>query len=410
MTSERLEPISLTQRIDLLDVLRGFALIGVAASNIHQVATDRMVVPAETLAQLPTASIDVAVSPAILGLIYGKFMMLFGMIFGLGIAVQDQRAEAKGTEIGHVIVRRMGALLLIGLAHLFLLWWGDVLHVYAFAGCLLLVLRRSSDKTLLVLGLALSLLPITVIWTVGRWLNPNPTPRSAMETSDLLPLFLGDYFDVLAANLALYKTHFSLSLSISLMLWALGHFLLGYLVGRSRILHDPTPHLAAFKRAARWGLAIGLPLNVYFVGFGRWWLVPLESPWRPLASISFYVGFLALATFYVSMLTLLFQKPGWRRQLLWLAPVGRMALTNYLSYSVFYVLLFTGAGLGLLGKIGATFAALTGLAFFALQVHFSRWWLKRFRFGPVEWLWRSMAYGKLQPMAIRNPGAGPLTP
>ncbi len=406
MNSTPFEPVVSTQRIELLDVLRGFALIGVAASNIHQVATDRMVVPAETLAQLPTAGIDTFVSPAIMGLIYSKFMIIFGMIIGLGIAVQDQRADAQGAKIDHVLLRRMGWLLVIGLAHLFLLWWGDVLHLYAFAGCLLLLLRRSSDKTLLILGTALSLLPITVIWTVGRWLNPNPSPSSAPETPDLMSLFSGDYFDVLTANLMLYKTHFSLSLAISLMLWALGHFLLGYLVGRSRILHDPSPHLAAFKRAATWGLIIGLPLNVYFVGFGRWWLVPLESPWRPLVSIGFYVGFLALATFYVAALTLLFQSPGWRRRLLWLAPVGRMALTNYLSLSVLFLLLFTGVGLDLLGQIGAALAALIGLAVFTLQVNFSRWWLKRFRFGPVEWLWRSLAYWKPQPMTVRNPGAG----
>ena len=395
MESTPLEPTSPDERIELFDVLRGFALFGVLVSNIVQVATDYLVVPAETRAQLPTAAVDTVATHAFRVLIYGKFMIIFGLLFGLGFAVQRQRAQARGASIGHVVLRRLGWLLLIGLVHLVLLWWGDILHFYVVAGCLLLLLRRSSDKTLLALGIALSLLPPTVMGIVNRLLS-SPRSQSSAATRDLLPsLFSGDYLEVLAANLSLYTTHYSLWIWIGVLLWSSGHFLLGYLLGRRRILHSPGRHRVALQRAVTWGLAVGLPINVLCAFYGKLWSVPLVS-------ISFYIGFVALSAAYVAAVALLFESPGWRRRLLWLAPVGRMALTHYLSQSAVYLLVFTGVGLNLYGKIGTAAAILIAVAVFTLQIVFSRWWLKRFRFGPAEWLWRSLTYGRPQPMTVRS--------
>ena len=402
MTPAPHKPVSPSERVELLDVLRGFALFGVLVSNIVQVATDRFVVPPETLKQLATADVDAVVTSAFKLLVYGKFITIFGLLFGLGFAVQGQRAAARGTTAVPVYLRRLGWLLLFGLTHLVLLWWGDILHDYALAGLLLLLLHRRGDKTLLALGVGFALLPFAVIRVVSRLLSPSAPSEPATETPDLLSSLLsGNYFEVQVANLSLYTSHITVWLGLGLVLHSLGYFLLGYLLGRRRILHDVGRHRAALRRAAAWGLAVGLPLNVFYVGSGKLWPLPAGLPWRPLASLSFAVGFIALSTAYVAAVALLFQSPRWRRRLLWLAPVGRMALTNYLAQSLVYLLAFTGVGLGLYGKVGASVAVAVALFVFALQIASSRWWLERFRFGPAEWLWRSLTYGKPQPHRAR---------
>jgi uncharacterized protein len=110
-------------------------------------------------------------------------------------------------------------------------------------------------------------------------------------------------------------------------------------------------------------------------------------------------GVLALAFVYLSALVLLFHRSGtWRRRLGQLAPVGRMALTNYLTQSVLYLILFTGVGVGLYGKVGPAWCVLLACLIFAAQMLVSRWWLIRYRFGPAEWIWRTLSYGALQPM------------
>jgi uncharacterized protein len=115
------------------------------------------------------------------------------------------------------------------------------------------------------------------------------------------------------------------------------------------------------------------------------------------------LGMVGLAGLYAAVIALLLQRPAWRARLSLLAPLGRMALTNYLTHSLIYAFLFYGygIGLGLLGKLGATACVLLGIFIYILQILFSRWWLSRWAFGPMEWLWRSLTYGKLQPMALQ---------
>jgi uncharacterized protein len=116
-----------------------------------------------------------------------------------------------------------------------------------------------------------------------------------------------------------------------------------------------------------------------------------------------YVGLIAMAAFYLSALALLWRKPAWRNRLAHLGPVGRMALTNYLGHSLFYLGLFYGFGLTLLGRVGSTVCLALSVAIFAAQIAFSSWWLRRFRYGPAEWLWRSLTYGTRQPMRLSVP-------
>ena len=154
-----------------------------------------------------------------------------------------------------------------------------------------------------------------------------------------------------------------------------------------------------FRRVLPWALLVGLAGNGYM---NAGWEFDL---WRPeseflravLTSLhEFWIVSLSIG--YLCALVVLHQHPRWGRRISCLAPVGRMALTNYLLHSVSFIVLFYGIGLGLLGRAGSAVCVLLSVAIFAVQIGFSAWWLNRFRFGPVEWLWRSLTYGKLQPL------------
>ncbi len=176
-----------------------------------------------------------------------------------------------------------------------------------------------------------------------------------------------------------------------------------------RLFHDPERHLHVFRRLLTWGLTVGVVGNCVFV-LQEWLerndILPDTTVLDLATSWITDLGLVALAAFYAAGIALLFHQPAWRARLSLLAPLGRMALTNYLTHSLIYALLFYGygIGLGLLGKVGAAACLLLGLLIYTAQIFFSRWWLSRFAFGPMEWLWRSLTYGKPQPMALRPRG------
>jgi uncharacterized protein len=185
----------------------------------------------------------------------------------------------------------------------------------------------------------------------------------------------------------------------------IGKFLLGFYAGRRRLFHEPERHLPFFRRLLVWGLvagviggAPGIVLRYLFVHK----LISGPPSWRWLLPPVQEAGMLGLGMFYVASITLLFQRPAFRRILSAFVPAGRMALTNYLSQTVISVALFYGFGLGLIGKIGPALCLAMTLGMFVIQMIWSRLWLSSFRFGPAEWLWRSMTYGRAQPMRVRQ--------
>ncbi|RYZ16556.1 MAG: DUF418 domain-containing protein, partial [Myxococcaceae bacterium] len=196
------------------------------------------------------------------------------------------------------------------------------------------------------------------------------------------------------------------------MIFILGRFLLGLLAGRYLLLQDVERHRALHRKLLGWGLVLGV------LGNGAGVLVqhlrlaglldPAKAHWMFTLSAIQELGYLGLAAFYVAAFALLFQKERWRRWLGVLAPVGRMALTNYLMQTVVSLCLYDGWGLGLIGKLPPSRCVALTLVVFALQIPFSHAWLSRFRFGPAEWLWRSLTYGQRQPMrlALRPSPAG----
>jgi uncharacterized protein len=249
----------------------------------------------------------------------------------------------------------------------------------------------------------------------GAALAKAANERSAAVKADALAAFSGGgWLDVARAGTTFYVRDF-LPIIAATLLTTFARFLLGLVAGRRRLFHDAPQHLRLFRRLLAWGLVAGV------IGSGtglvfqqlmmRKILTPESMPtWVPFVMAPVRnLGELGFAAVYVSGLTLLFQRAAWQRVLGVLAPVGRMALTNYLSQTVISVLFFYGYGLGQLTKLGPALCVAFCLGIFAVQVVWSHLWLSRFRFGPAEWVWRSLTYRKAQPMRLAPPSAATAT-
>jgi uncharacterized protein len=412
-----LQPVAVEERIQLIDVLRGFALFGVLLVNMVYLSGTDVAVTLPRAESLATARLDGYVRAVIYFFADDKANTIFAFLFGLGFAVQLARAEERGRRIARVYSRRLVVLLVIGCAHMFLLWYGDILHLYALLGFTLLFWRKRSDKTLLGWGAALAVLPFALIsFFPYIYTRIYGLPDAAEAAADLiqgrqemdarLAAFThGNYFDVVREHLHYNLESYLGSILFPLFaLYVLGRFLFGLYVGRRRLLHEPQLHLALFRRLLKWGFFVGVvgnflyALTSYLEDHNR---LDETSIWWALSQPVIAIGIPAMSCFYVSSIVLLFQRERWRRRLMWLAPVGRMALTNYLTQTLLHLFIFYGfAGLALMGRVGTTFCVAASLLIFTLQIVYSRWWLARFRFGPCEWLWRSLTYGKRQPMRV----------
>ncbi len=413
MATAQAAPVPPAERIQLLDVLRGFALFGVLVANLLWVATDESTTR-EQMSLLPTAAADEVTGYVVQFFINWKFYTLFSFLFGLGFSVQMSRAAERGGDARRTYLRRLGVLLVMGLAHVFLLWYGDVLNIYALLGFLLFFCRGMSTRKILVLSALLILLPQTLLRTLPHISGSaqvsagEQTAAEAEERAETEHRFrvytYGTYPQVVAEHVAFVFSEWLFQLYFNCSVF--GKFLLGLLAGRLRLFHDSEQHLHFFRRLLVWGLCVGVTGNAVFV-LHEWLtrndILQDSSPVILATAWITDLGLVGLTAFYVAAIALLFRKPAWRAWLSLLAPLGRMALTNYLTHSLIYALLFYGygIGLGLLGKVGATACVLLGILIYTAQIFFSRWWLSRWAFGPMEWLWRSLTYGKPQPMAVR---------
>jgi uncharacterized protein len=408
------DPIASSDRIPLLDVLRGFALFGVLLANLFWSFNGFAFVSTQHSFALTASPIDLGAFYFIRLFIDKKFIMLFSLLFGFGFAVQVMRAEEKGSNLAVFYSRRQLILLLFGIVHVLLLWHGDILHVYALCGLFLLPFARSKARALLLSAIAVGILAILLMILV-LGLQALASSMSAVGSVDtaivaarrqfndqvLAAFAYGGYGEMLQWNARLYFYGFFLSLSFLYILPAtVGRFLLGFYAGRRRLLHDVAANLPFFRKLFWWSLPVGLLCSGLFVlGTELRRAEILESTliWRSALILPAEIGSLALCLFYVAALTLLYQRLAWQRRLSFFAPLGRMALTNYLMQTLLCLAIFYGGRQ--IGQVGPAQCVLIALVIYTAQVKLSSWWLKRFQMGPVEWLWRTLSYGKMHPLA-----------
>jgi uncharacterized protein len=412
-------PVEGSERLVFLDALRGFALCGVFISNVFAWFSGTDLMPQHAAQEALGTPLETVVTYAFYFLVRQKFFALFSFLFGLGFAVQMQRAEARGTSVAPLYLRRMGALLLIGSAHSIGLWYGDILTTYALLGFVLLLLRNRSDRTLLI-GSAVLLLFAFAVSSLEKYLpllfhsreaveaaaQASAEQTKALRAATFEAFAHGTWLQTVRVNARSFVERYAtVGIAIGLAL-PLSRFLLGLWAGRRKLFHDIAGNLRLLQRILLWGLVLGglgnVSMLVRYLPLQR--LVPESAPLLLVIRGMQEVGVVGLAAFYAAGLALLFQRPVWRKVLRVLAPAGQMALTNYLSQTVIAVLIFNGYGLGLIGHASRLLCVVLPLGVFCVQVLLSHLWLARFRFGPVEWLWRSMTYGRLQPMR-RKPEA-----
>lgn len=395
-------------RFEIIDIIRGFALFGVLVGNIVWTSQYFAVTDGQRDA-LPSAAIDRIVNCFTVMLVDYKFFTLFSMLFGLGFALQLGRAAETGRNLVGVYSRRLLILFLLGVSHAVFLWFGDILHTYALVGFVLILFRSRSDRE--ILGCALfiavfvSLLPL-LHWAIAGSATSEASADVEITEMRFAAITGSNWWDVIRANGNYLRNEYS---HVNLKFDGIGYwylsvfwkFLLGFYIGRRLLLQQAERHLELYQRILPWAWVIGLTGNAVLslanllLGI---WIPEHPSALAALIWIPLDLSLFALSVAYLATLVLLYQRPRWQRMLRPLAPIGRMALTNYLSQSMFMVILFYGVGFNLLGKTGTGVCLVFSIIIFGFQITVSSWWLKRFRFGPAEWMWRCLTYGRWQPM------------
>lgn len=410
--TDGLQPISSQERIQLLDVLRGIAIFGIFVININAFSVYHSFSP-EQQAALPTAAADNVVIFLAHLLFEGKFYSLFSLLFGIGFAVQMLRAEERGRAFVPLFSRRLAVLLAFGFIHL-LLWSGDILALYAMVGFLLIPFRKLRDRTLLIWAAALLVSPI-LFYSAAMLSNGTlDLSRPVKAIGEHLDLAFGfgenvkdinilpkaGWMELLKYNFSGIFYRYSDLLYQSRIPKVLGMFLIGFCVGRRKLFSDLSAYRPLLRRVMFWGLALGLIGNIALAVLMEYKVYEPPTALGIWQTVAYTVGVAPLSLFYAIGITLLWQRAVWQSRLQVFAPVGRMALTNYLLQTVIGITLFYGVGFGLAGRIGPTLYVALAVVIFLAQVALSTLWLRYFRYGPVEWIWRWLTYGKRPPMLL----------
>jgi uncharacterized protein len=397
-------PTELRERIFTLDAIRGFALLGIFIMNFPTFNTsffqgidgthlwpewwDRS---AETLRSV---------------LFSGKFNSMFSMLFAIGFMIQLERLESREpARAKRIYLRRIGWLLVFGLIHAFVFWPGDVLHIYALFGLLLFALRRAPDKLLWLLFAACLVIPAAT--GIYRSLTMSPEQGQALVAylngwvaSNNAAYGMGSFLDAVAENtgvMQLFYTYPPAALrSLEFYIQIFTTVILGLFLARGRFFQNAAGHLPLVRRVQWWALGLGLATGVVY----GYWLATVTNPTEPtafstVARVAYSFCRVATMVFYVATIVRAAHSDRWKP---WLAPIataGRMPLTNYLMQTLIGTFLFYGWGLGFWGSVGPALGLVLAIGIFLLiQVPLSAFWLRRFKMGPMEYLWRVLTYGR----------------
>lgn len=405
-------PVQKTDRAQILDVLRGIAICGILLNNIYAFSGYVMLTDEMRQQKFSTFGIDQVLNYLQIVFVQGKFYSLFSLLFGIGFSIILIRNEQKGLNGMKIFYRRMFILLLFGVFHLMFLWEGDILVLYALIGCVLPLFRKCSDKSLLTWAIMLILLPIAidVIKILSQW-----TPGGFLSS-------IGDSMDVktgMGKNEAWRKWLFKegsgwqefRTWQMSGPVWryqyildsnripkVMGMFLFGLYVGRKMIYANLGQHLSLLKKIRLWGFIIGIPASIAMAWFEGDKKVVFANAWGLLDTIFYALSVVPLALAYTSSICLLWLRSENGSPMKVFAPVGRMALTNYIMQTVVGIVLFYNIGLGFGQDFGLVYIFLIAAAIYLFQIVYSHLWFRYFQYGPLEWIWRQLTYGKRLPL------------
>lgn len=511
LTTAKLAPIAINQRIDAMDILRGIALIGILLMNIEWF---NRAIAGLGSQDTSLTGLDHAIGWLIRCFVEGKFYKLFALLFGMGFAVMLIRAKEAERPFGAWFSRRMIALIVFGILHMVFLWGGDILHDYGFAGLLLLgwvtLLKRKGLKKYdnprsffklsviwlsvpiffsVMAGIGYGMLQdtddLTVQWheqikvaerveeiqrendkkvaeaateltsleqasaesdqltstkdtLVDR--NSSPLPANENQTNGVtaeentetikpsaeelieqqaqaivsqqkelkeneaeeVSAFTQDsYMEATKFRLdfTLFMLMFTIPFSFTMLLPI---FILGYWLVSSGIMKNYREHSSAFKITAWVGIGMGLVMETAGLLVAQHPVANQVMLIQGVGQTLFFIGQFVMTVGYFGLIMRLLSHDKWHKRLSVFSPMGRMALTNYISHSIILTSIFYGYAGGYFGEISRAPQMLIVFAIIAFQLVFSRWWLNNYAFGPLEWLWRCLSYKKLQPMRLQN--------
>lgn len=421
-------PVAAAERLVAIDTLRGVAVLGILVMNIYAFAMP-FVAYQNPLAYGGTEWYNLGTWFFTHIFFDQKFMTIFSILFGAGLVMMMTRAEARGSKYGVAWYRRNFWLLLIGAAHGYLLWVGDILFHYAFMGMLIYPMRNRSPRALIItagvllsfgmlmsfaggsqmIKLQASSAEILLLQDAGEALTEEQT--ATLEQWDAMAMFVKPPDEQVAEDMAAYTGGYQGIVEhrmpfvqmmqtqglIGFVFWRVGGLmLLGMALMKLGILSGEHPN-AFYRKVMLLGYGFGLPL----VSYSAWSLQAHQWDMTFVFRVggqANYVASILIGVGHIALVMLIVKSGAMKRLMDRFAAVGRMAFTNYLMHSIILTTVFYGYGFGLYGQIPRAWQMAFVAAVLSFQLWMSPLWLKHFRFGPAEWAWRSLSYWRLQPM------------
>lgn len=390
-------PVASSSRAYILDILRGIALFGVYIANLGTF-TGYNFLSDEEKAKLPTAAVDQLYDFFHFAFIDGKFYSIFSLLFGIGFSIFLAKSNGISTFYKRVLI-----LIGIGLFHSLFLWIGDILLLYALLGLLLPLFSKLSNKKIIIISVILILTPILLDATReisdGKFAPENAFYAKGAAVNQAVNFsFSRDKYNAIVED-ANYTEIKKLYRGGIFYRWGglmksnrlpkvLALFLLGMMIGRNKWyenLEDKKPFLLQFRK---WMFFIGFPVTLLFAYAN----VYMKDPPLVLESATYAFSVIPMAFVYVITFVVYYLKN--ENGLSMFKYIGKMTLTNYILHSIIAFFFFYGTGLALTGKIGSIYFPIIAVIVFSLQIVLSKLWLQYFEFGPLEWIWRQLTYGK----------------
>lgn len=398
-------PVRKKERFAILDILRGFALVGIAVANFPEFALFTFLKP-DAVAAMPTAGADRWVRFLQYVFVDGKFYTIFSLLFGIGFSIIISNAMRRGASGFRIFYRRMAILLGFGFVHLMFIWSGDILMLYALMGMLLPLFRNCSDRTLLSWAAVLLFVPVIIDFAcefAGVSLSAGVVRLQQHYcakygiTDDNFAYWLrdadsyGGVFQFLVQGALVRVQEF---VDGNRYFKVMGLFLIGFCIGRRRMYAHTVMRRRMLRRVALTGCCAGLPLSVVYA-----WSAVNGHPWGNAAhSLLYFVSVYIVGFAYVAAICLVYNRhPRARVFSLFSAP-GRMALTNYIGQSVWGMAIYYGIGLGLGASMGLSLVVPVAVGVWLVEALSNLLWLRFFNFGPLEWIWRMLTYGRRFPL------------
>ncbi|MCP5057753.1 MAG: DUF418 domain-containing protein [bacterium] len=415
MTAEATQP---AERAEILDVLRGFALLGIFVAHVPGFSGWDYLSAADQARLDPGADVILQYIREVL--VRGKFYSLFSLLFGFGFAIQHARARARGVGFAALFGRRQLGLLALGVVHS-VFWHGDILLTYALLGFLLIPLADRSPRW--IAGWALGLFALRAAWGVVMWLAADGlTSLGGSAVSDgsggvdvmgNLSRVTAGYAsphlgEMLSSNLRFLRLKWLLALYDGRLFSIGAFFLLGVALGKWRVHEQVIARSTELRRLAWLAGCIGLLGNL---GLAFLWPRVLTYPPTVAGVWTNLLYALAVPSLAIAMAAGIASAWGrgeGRSVLAWFGPPGRMALTTYVAQTAIGIGVFYGIGFGLRGSISLSTGLAMALGVFALQAVAANAWLRHYRYGPLEWAWRCFTYGSALPIRRASRHVGPM--